>query len=119
MAIAVSAAVALRLVPQFAPVVGDWADLSRTRPLIEGDQPPDNSMLLGAGLSYHPNASDEVFVRYDGAWAEDDIHGSALSAAARSAGSGRSARCWAGRASFKTQVNPGRGVGRGWHLPER
>jgi uncharacterized protein with beta-barrel porin domain len=35
--------------------------------VIKGDQPPDNSMLLGAGLSYHPNASDEVFVRYDGA----------------------------------------------------
>jgi hypothetical protein len=56
MAIALSAAVALRIVPQFAPVVGDWAE------------------------SYHPNASDELFIRYDGAWAEDDIHGSAVSA---------------------------------------
>jgi len=23
------------------------------------------------GLSFHPNASDEIFLRYNGAWAED------------------------------------------------
>jgi outer membrane autotransporter protein len=38
---------------------------------IEGEDPPDDFLLLGAGLSFHPNASDEVFVRYNGAWAED------------------------------------------------
>ena len=48
--------------------------------LIRGEDPPEDSFLLGAGLSYHPNASDELFIRYDGAWAENDIHGSAISA---------------------------------------
>jgi outer membrane autotransporter protein len=48
--------------------------------LIRGEDPPEDSFLLGAGLSYHPNASDELFIRYDGAWAKDDIHGSAVSA---------------------------------------
>jgi len=38
---------------------------------IEGEEPPDDFLLLGVGLSFHPNASDEVFVRYNGAWAED------------------------------------------------
>jgi 4-amino-4-deoxy-L-arabinose transferase-like glycosyltransferase len=35
MAIAVSAAVALRIVPQFAPVVGDWAELSIRQQLAQ------------------------------------------------------------------------------------
>jgi fibronectin-binding autotransporter adhesin len=48
--------------------------------LIRGEDPPADSFLLGAGLSFHPNASDELFIRYDGAWAKDDIHGSAISA---------------------------------------
>jgi hypothetical protein len=38
---------------------------------IEGEEPPDDFLLLGVGLSFHPNASDEIFVRYNGAWAED------------------------------------------------
>jgi hypothetical protein len=38
----------------------------------QGDDPPEDFFLLGAGLSYHPNAADEIFVRYDGAWAADD-----------------------------------------------
>jgi outer membrane autotransporter protein len=48
--------------------------------VISGDEPPEDALLLGAGLSYHPNASDELFVRYDGAWAEHDEHGTAISA---------------------------------------
>jgi len=43
--------------------------------VIKGEGPPDDYFLLGAGLSYHPDASDEVFIRYDGAWSKDDIHG--------------------------------------------
>jgi outer membrane autotransporter protein len=46
---------------------------------IEGEEPPDDFLLLGAGLSFHPNASDEIFVRYNGAWAED-IRADAISA---------------------------------------
>jgi uncharacterized protein with beta-barrel porin domain len=38
---------------------------------IEGEEPPEDFLLLGVGLSFHPNASDEIFVRYNGAWAED------------------------------------------------
>jgi outer membrane autotransporter protein len=38
---------------------------------IEGEDPPEDFLLIGAGLSFHPNASDEIFVRYNGAWAED------------------------------------------------
>jgi outer membrane autotransporter protein len=38
---------------------------------IEGEEPPDDFLLLGVGFSFHPNASDEIFVRYNGAWAED------------------------------------------------
>jgi outer membrane autotransporter protein len=38
---------------------------------IEGEEPPEDFLLLGAGLSFHPNASDEIFVRYNGAWAND------------------------------------------------
>lgn len=45
-----------------------------------GNEAPKDFLLLGAGLSYHPNASDEIFVRYDRAWAEDDIHADAISA---------------------------------------
>jgi len=48
--------------------------------VIRGEDPPEDVFLLGAGLSYHPNASDELFIRYDGAWAEDDEHGNAISA---------------------------------------
>ncbi len=48
--------------------------------VISGEDPPDDAFLLGAGLSFHPNAADEMFIRYDGAWAENDIHGSAISA---------------------------------------
>jgi hypothetical protein len=48
--------------------------------VIKGEDPPEDFVLLGAGLSFHPNASDEVFIRYDGAWAEDDVHGNAVSA---------------------------------------
>lgn len=85
--------------------------------LIRGEDPPEDSFLLGAGLSYHPNASDELFIRYDGAWAENDIHGSAISAGGKIRWQKRFV---AGAAAFlKTQVNPGRGDGRGWHLPER
>jgi outer membrane autotransporter protein len=51
--------------------------------LIKGEDPPDDFFLLGAGLSYHPNAADEVFVRYDGAWAADDTRGNAISAGAK------------------------------------
>ena len=47
---------------------------------VAGGEAPEDFLLLGAGLSYHPNASDEIFVRYDGAWAEDDIHADAISA---------------------------------------
>ncbi|HXG79851.1 MAG TPA: autotransporter outer membrane beta-barrel domain-containing protein [Methyloceanibacter sp.] len=47
---------------------------------VAGDKPPADFLLLGAGLSFHPNGSDEIFVRYDGAWAEDDIHADAVSA---------------------------------------
>jgi outer membrane autotransporter protein len=47
---------------------------------IGGAEAPKDFLLLGAGLSFHPNASDEIFVRYDGAWAEDDIHADAISA---------------------------------------
>jgi hypothetical protein len=36
---------------------------------------PDGSSCLTA-----PNASDELFIRYDGAWAEHDVHGKAISA---------------------------------------
>jgi outer membrane autotransporter protein len=39
--------------------------------LIRGEEPPEDFLLLGAGLSYHPNASDEIFIRYDGSWGED------------------------------------------------
>ena len=35
---------------------------------IEGEEPPEDFLLFGAGLSFHPNASDGVFVRYNGAW---------------------------------------------------
>jgi outer membrane autotransporter protein len=48
--------------------------------VIEGEEPPEDYFLLGAGLSFHPNASDEIFIRYDGAWAKDDVHGDAISA---------------------------------------
>ena len=48
--------------------------------MISGEEPPDDAFLLGAGLSFHPNAADEIFIRYDGAWAENDIHGNAISA---------------------------------------
>jgi outer membrane autotransporter protein len=51
--------------------------------LIKGEDPPEDFFLLGAGLSYHPNAADEVFVRYDGAWAADDTRGNAISAGAK------------------------------------
>ena len=34
---------------------------------IEGEEPLEDFLLLGVGLSFHPNAS----VRYNGAWAED------------------------------------------------
>ena len=47
--------------------------------LIGGEHPPEDFLLLGAGLSYHPNASDEIFIRYDGAWAED-VQADAISA---------------------------------------
>jgi len=47
---------------------------------VAGDKPPADFLLLGAGFSFHPNGSDEIFVRYDGAWAEDDIHADAISA---------------------------------------
>jgi outer membrane autotransporter protein len=47
--------------------------------LVGGSEPPEDFFLLGVGLSYHPNASDEVFVRYDGARAED-IRADAISA---------------------------------------
>lgn len=46
---------------------------------IEGEEPPEDFLLLGAGLSFHPNASDEVFVRYNGAWAEN-VQADAISA---------------------------------------
>ena len=48
--------------------------------VIKGEDPPEDFFLFGAGLSFHPNASDEVFIRYDGAWTEEDIHGTAISA---------------------------------------
>ena len=48
--------------------------------VISGEDPPDDAFLLGAGLSFHPNAADEIFIRYDGAWAEHDKHGTAISA---------------------------------------
>jgi hypothetical protein len=47
---------------------------------IKGEEPPEDYFLLGAGLSYHPNAADEIFVRYDGAWAADDTRGHAITA---------------------------------------
>lgn len=47
--------------------------------LIRGKDPPEDFLLLGAGLSHHPNASDEIFIRYDGAWAED-VQADAISA---------------------------------------
>lgn len=36
--------------------------------VISGDEPPDDSLLLGAGLSYHRNASVSCSIRYDGVW---------------------------------------------------
>lgn len=39
--------------------------------VIRGEHPPEDFFLLGAGLSYHPDASGEIFIRYDGLWAED------------------------------------------------
>ena len=45
---------------------------------------PDGSSCLTA-----PNASDELFIRYDGAWAEHDVHGKAISAGGKSTGSRR------------------------------
>ena len=48
--------------------------------LIKGEEPPEDFFLLGAGLSFHPDASDEIFIRYDGAWAKDNVHGNAISA---------------------------------------
>jgi outer membrane autotransporter protein len=47
--------------------------------LVGGSEPPEDFFLLGVGLSYHPNASDEIFVRYDGARAED-LEANAISA---------------------------------------
>ena len=46
---------------------------------IEGEEPPEDFVLLGAGLSFHPNAADEIFVRYNGAWAQD-VQADAISA---------------------------------------
>jgi outer membrane autotransporter protein len=37
----------------------------------EGEEPPEDFLFLGAGFSFHPNASDEAVFRYDGAWAKD------------------------------------------------
>jgi hypothetical protein len=34
--------------------------------LIRGEDPSEDSFLPGVGLSYHPNASDELFIRYGG-----------------------------------------------------
>jgi hypothetical protein len=51
--------------------------------LITGEDPPEDFFLLGAGLSYHPNAADEIFVRYDGAWAADDTRGNAVTTGAK------------------------------------
>ena len=48
--------------------------------VISGEDPPDDALFLGPGLSFHPNAADEVFIRYDGAWAEHDKQGTAISA---------------------------------------
>jgi outer membrane autotransporter protein len=39
--------------------------------VIEGEEPPVDFFLLGLGLSYHPDASGEIFIRYDGTWAKD------------------------------------------------
>jgi hypothetical protein len=39
-------------------------------------------MLIGAGLSYHPNASDEIFVRYDG-YISGPVDANAISAGAK------------------------------------
>jgi len=51
--------------------------------LVRGEKPPQEFLLIGVGLSYHPDGSDEIFVRYDGAWAKHDIHGDAISAGAK------------------------------------
>ncbi len=38
---------------------------------IEGNEPPKDFFLFGAGLSFHPNASDEIIIRYNRALAKD------------------------------------------------
>jgi outer membrane autotransporter protein len=38
---------------------------------IEGNAPPKDFFLFGAGLSFHPNASDEIIIRYNRALAKD------------------------------------------------
>ena len=53
---------------------------------------PDGSSCLtadGSSCLTAPNASDELFIRYDGAWAEHDVHGKAISAGGKSTGSRR------------------------------
>jgi len=55
--------------------------------VVSGEEAPKDFLLLGVGLSYHPNVSDEIFVRYDGAWA-DDIQANAISGSRHSSEGG-------------------------------
>lgn len=47
--------------------------------VVAGEPPDANTLLVGAGASYHPNGTDEIFVRYDGRFSAD-VEGSAVTA---------------------------------------